>query len=217
MSPFHGCCRSRFTHRRICNGSPYRDAPPAPVVVQHVDEKQIHALDRTQPTVPSRTLMVAVPCRFDRSQHAARSPSGVHPFPQRRQEVPVGTTVHAILDKYAAYMRPAAPQWVERPSALHRPPHADVGFLAQRRRGLFQYPHKVPTEARRLPIRRRPPGRDQSLSQRSQRQFQTIRVGRPSPIPTSRRRQTRAAPESARLGQSGHSNSSCCLRRIYGE
>src|SRR4029077_3786960 len=43
----------------------------------------------------------------------------------------------------------------------------------------------------RLPIRRRPPGRDQSLSRRSQRQFQTIRVGRRS-RQSHRRRQTRA-------------------------
>jgi hypothetical protein len=39
VNSFSGCCRSRSIHRRICNGNPYRDAPPAPVVVQRVDEK----------------------------------------------------------------------------------------------------------------------------------------------------------------------------------
>jgi hypothetical protein len=29
------------------------------------------------------------------------------------REVPVGTTVHAILDNYAAYMRPTVRQWIE--------------------------------------------------------------------------------------------------------
>jgi hypothetical protein len=140
---------------------------------------------------PVRTFMVAVPCRFDRPQHAARSPSGVHPVlnPVER-EVPVGTTVHAILDKYAAYMRPAVQQRIERYPRLtfHLTP-TSVSWL-KAVEGFFDTLTKR-TEARRLPIRRRPPGRDQSLSRRSQRQFQTIRVGRRS-RQSHRRRQTRA-------------------------
>ena len=41
------------------------------------------------------------------------------------------------------------------PSALDIPFHADLGLLAQRRRGLLRDPHQAPPQARRLPIRGR--------------------------------------------------------------
>ena len=51
----------------------------------------------------------------DRPQHAAPSPSGVHPLPQcRRKTGSCGKTIHAIIDNYAAHKHPNVRRWLER-------------------------------------------------------------------------------------------------------
>src|SRR6202012_5271423 len=77
------------------------------------------------------------------------------------------------------------------PSPLALPLPPNLGFLAQRRRGLFRHPDQPPSQARRLPIRRRPPGRHPSLPRSLQRPVETLPVGRRS-RQNHRRRQARA-------------------------
>src|SRR5208282_893549 len=49
-----------------------------------------------------------------------------------------------------------------------------------RRRGVLRHPDQAPSQTRRLPIRRRPPGRHQPLPRRSQRPFKALPMGRRS-------------------------------------
>jgi hypothetical protein len=89
--------------------------PPAHAVILSLDEKtQIQALDRTQPGLPIKpgragtmthdykrhgtTTLFAPRCVGRQGGwpvHAAPSPSGVHPLPQRRREVRPGQQGHA--------------------------------------------------------------------------------------------------------------------------
>ena len=60
------------------------------------------------------------------------------------------------------------------------PLHSEVRLLAQRGRWLVRHSDQAPAEARRLPIRRRPPSGHQPLPRRSQRRRQTIPMDRRS-------------------------------------
>ena len=77
------------------------------------------------------------------------------------------------------------------PSAMDVPFHTDIGFLAQRRRGLLRDPHKAQAQARRLSIRRRPASRDQPLPRRAQSAIKALHLDRRS-RQNHRRRQARA-------------------------
>jgi hypothetical protein len=90
--------------------------------------------------------------------------------------VPAGKTIHAIIDNYAAHKHPKLRQWLARHPrwTFHFTPH--FGVLAQRRRGISRNTHKAPTEARRVPIRRRSPSRHQSLSPRAQPTIETLHL-----------------------------------------
>ena len=124
----------RFVDKRDVVGL-YVD-PPAHAIVLSVDEKsQIQALDRTQPGLPLKKGRAKSMTHDyerhghddlvrrnehsrrhgDRPQHAAPSPSGVHPFPQCRRETgSQGKTIHAIVDNYAAHKHPNVRRWLER-------------------------------------------------------------------------------------------------------
>ena len=59
-------------------------------------------------------------------------------------------------------------------SPLDLPLHANLGILAQRRRGLLRQAHEAAIEARRLPIGRRLASSNQSLRRRTQRRTKTL-------------------------------------------
>src|ERR1700683_2343405 len=71
------------------------------------------------------------------------------------------------------------------------PFHTDIRFLAQRCRGLLRDPHQAKAQARRLPLRRRPASRDQSLPRSAQSAAQALHMDRRS-RQNHRRRQARA-------------------------
>src|SRR6266403_743346 len=56
------------------------------------------------------------------------------------------------------------------------PLHADLGQLAQRRRGLLRQVDQAAAQARRLPIDRRPPSRHQPLPRRDQQRTQALHL-----------------------------------------
>src|SRR3954469_24419082 len=62
------------------------------------------------------------------------------------------------------------------PSALGVPFHADLGLMAERRRGVLFGAHATPAEARRLHLAHRPPGRHQALHRRAQRRSTSLRL-----------------------------------------
>ena len=64
--------------------------------------------------------------------------------------------------------------------------------MAQRRRGLLLRTHTPPPQARGLLLARRPPGRHQPISRRTQQKPQTIYLDR-RPKSRSRRRRAREA------------------------
>ena len=74
----------------------------------------------------------------DRPQHAASSPSGVHPLPKRhRAKAPAGKTIHAIVDNYAdTQTSKSAPMAGRHPAGLSTSPQ--LLLMAQRRRGIFR-------------------------------------------------------------------------------
>ena len=53
-------------------------------------------------------------------------------------EVPAGKLIHAILDNYATHKHPKVRGLACQPSPLDLPLHADLGLMAQRRRGLLR-------------------------------------------------------------------------------
>jgi hypothetical protein len=63
-----------------------------------------------------------------------------------------------------------------RSSALDVPFHADIGLLAQRRRGLLLCHHTPPNPTRSLPFRRPFADRDHTLHPRPQQRFSTVRM-----------------------------------------
>jgi hypothetical protein len=145
--------------------------PPAHAVVLSVDEKsQIQALDRTQPVLPMKpgragtmthdykrhgttTLFAAL--NILRPQHAAPSPSGVHPLPQHdRGAAPGGKSNprhrRQLCDPQASEGAPMAGA----ASALDVPLHPDLRIVAQCSRRLLLQAHAPAPPARRVPIRR---------------------------------------------------------------
>ena len=83
------------------------------------------------------------------------------------REVPADRAIHAILDNYAAHKKDKV-RMARPPSALDLPLHADLVLLAQCRRGLLRQADPASAQARRLPFRRRSPGRHQPLHPRIQ-------------------------------------------------
>ena len=71
------------------------------------------------------------------------------------------------------------------------PLHPNIGFLAQRCRGLLRNPDKAQAQARRLPIRHRPASRDQPLPRRAQSAIAALHLDC-RPRQNHRRRQARA-------------------------
>ena len=162
--------------------------PPAHAIVLSVDEKsQIQALDRTQPGLPMKkgragtmthdykrhgttTLFAALNVLdgtvIGRNMQRHRHQEFIRFLNAIEAEVPAGKIVHVILDNYAAHKHPKVRAWLARHRALRLPLHADLLLLAQRRRGLLRQARQAAIEARRLPIRRRSPGRHQPLRRR---------------------------------------------------
>ena len=164
--------------------------PPAHAIVLSVDEKsQIQALDRTQPGLPLKkgragtmthdykrhgttTLFAALNVLdgtvIGRNMQRHRHQEFIRFLNHIEAQVPAGKVIHAVLDNYAAHKHPS-PRLAAPPSPLDLPLRADLMLLAQRRRGLLRQARKAPPEARRLPLRRRPPGCHQPLPRRAQR------------------------------------------------
>ena len=110
--------------------------PPAHAVVLSVDEKsQIQALDRTQPGLPIKkgragtmthdykrhgttTLFVAMNVLdgtvIGHNMQRHRHQEFIRFLNAVEREVPIGRTVHAILDNYAAHKHPAVRRWLTR-------------------------------------------------------------------------------------------------------
>ena len=110
--------------------------PPAHAVVLSVDEKsQIQALDRTQPGLPLKkgragtmthdykrngttTLFAALNVLdgtvIGRNMQRHRHQELIRFLNAVEREVPVGKTVHAILDNYAAHKHPVVRRWLAR-------------------------------------------------------------------------------------------------------
>ena len=83
-------------------------------------------------------------------------------------EVPAGKMVHVYFDNYAAtsILRSApGSTGTSASSSTSR----NLMLLAQCGRGLLRQAVQAPLETRRLPLRRRPPGRHQPLPRRDQR------------------------------------------------
>src|ERR1700723_1822779 len=147
--------------------------PPAHAVVLSVDEKsQIQALDRTQPGLPMKkgragtmthdyerhgttTLFAALNVLdgtvIGRNMQRHRHQEFIRFLNVIEKQVPVGKTVHAIVDNYAAHKHPNVRRWLERHPrwTLHFTPtsaswlNAVEGFFAtltkrRLKRGVFR-------------------------------------------------------------------------------
>src|SRR6202020_2777410 len=110
--------------------------PPAHAIVLSVDEKsQIQALDRTKPGLPLKkggagtmthdyvrrgttTLFAAMNVLdgtvIGRNMQRHRHQEFIRFLNVIEKQVPVGKTIHAIVDNYAAHKHPNVRQWLER-------------------------------------------------------------------------------------------------------
>ena len=110
--------------------------PPAHAIVLSVDEKsQIQALDRTQPGLPLKksragtmthdyerhgttTLFAAMNILdgtvIGRNMQRHRHQEFIRFLNVIEKQVPVGKTIHAIIDNYAAHKHPNVRRWLER-------------------------------------------------------------------------------------------------------
>jgi transposase len=110
--------------------------PPAHTVVLSVDENsQIQALDRTQPGLPMKKARAGTMTHDDkrngtttlfaamnildgtvigRNMQRHRHQEFIRFLNAVEREVPVGKTVHAILDNYAAHKHPEVRKWLAR-------------------------------------------------------------------------------------------------------
>jgi transposase len=126
--------RASSTNCATSSGS-CRD-PPAHAIVLSVDEKsQIQALDRTQPGLPLKkgragtmthdyerhgtTTFFAAMNVLDgtvigRNMQRHRHQEFIRFLNVIEKQVPVGKTIHAIVDNYAAHKHPNVRQWLER-------------------------------------------------------------------------------------------------------
>jgi hypothetical protein len=168
--------------------------PPAHAIVLSVDEKsQIQALERTQGSLPMKTGRAAT-WTHDYVRHGTTTlfaalnvldgtVIGRNMQRHHHQEfirflniveatVPAGKIVHAILDNYAAQ----GPAMARASFTLDLPLHPNLVLMAQRCRGLFRQAHQAAPQARRLPVRRRPPGHHPPLHRRAQPGIKTIRL-----------------------------------------
>ena len=181
--------------------------PPAHAVVLSVDEKsQIQALDRTQPGLPMKpgragtmthdykrhgttTLFAALNILdgtvIGRNMQRHRHQEFVRFLNTIEAQVPVGKVIHAVVDNYATHKHPRVRRWLARHPrwTFHFTPTSASWLNA----GLRQA-HTPASQARRLPIRRRPATRHQPLRGRDQRRSQTLRLDR-RPQTRPRRRQ----------------------------
>ena len=180
--------------------------PPKHAIVLSVDEKsQIQALDRTQPGLPLKpgkagtmthdykrhgttTLFAALDVLegtvISRCMQRHRHQEFIRFLNAVERAVPAGKVIHAILDNYAAHKHPKVIAWLAPPPTLDLPLHADLGFVAERRRDLLLRAHPPPDPTRQLPLDRRPPGRDQPLHRRAQPRSQALyldQTRRPDP------------------------------------
>ena len=103
-------------------------------------------------------------------------------------EVPAGKLIHVIARQLRHPQASQGPRMARPPSALDLPLHADLGLLAQRRRGLLRQAHQAAAQARRVPLHRRTSGRHQPLRRRD-----TTTTRDPSAGP---RTQTKSSPPS---------------------
>src|SRR5215212_8256647 len=174
--------------------------PPAHAVVLSVDEEsQIQALERTRPGLPMRegrcatathdyarhgttTLFAAldvldgtVPVPL----HAAAPAPGVPALPERRGSCRAGR--HAGARDPRRLRHPQAPQGpglAGAAPALDLPLHADLGLVAQRRRGLFRQADSAAAAARQLPFVGGPAGGDQPLRRGGEQGPPALRLDR---------------------------------------
>ena len=187
--------------------------PPAHAIVLSVDEKsQIQAVDRTQPGLPLKngragtmthdyerhgttTLFAAMNVLdgtvIGRNMQRHRHQEFIRFLNAVEREVPAGKTVHTIFDNYAAHKHPNVRRWLERHPRWTFHFHTDIGFLAQRGRGLLRDPHEAQAQTRRLSICRRPASRDQPLPRTAQSEIAALCLDRRS-RQNHRRRQARA-------------------------
>ena len=185
--------------------------PPAHAIVLSVDEKsQIQALDRTQPGLPMKkgrlgtmthdykrhgttTLFAALNVLdgtvIGRNMQRHRHQEFIRFLNAIDAEVPAGKAVHVILDNYAAHKHPKVRAWLDRHPrfTFHFTPTSCSWLNAVE--GFFAKLVEASPQARRLPLRRRPPGRHQPLPRRAQPATQTLHLDRRS-RQNHRRRQT---------------------------
>ena len=175
----HGLQPHRYRQFKLSNDPNFVDKlrdvvglyvdPPAHAIVLSLDEKsQIQALDRTQPGLPLKKGRLGT-MTHDYKRHGT-------------------TTLFAALNVLDGTV-------IGRNMQRHRHQefmlHANLMLLAQCGRGLLRQAVQAPLEMRRLPLRRRPPGRHQPLPRRDQRRTEALHMDR-RPRQNHRRRQTRA-------------------------
>ena len=125
-----------------------------------VDEKsQIQALDRTQPGLPMKpgragtmthdykrhgttTLFAALNILdgtvIGRNMQRHRHQEFIRFLNTVDAQVSPSKAIHAIVDNYATHKHPKVRQVVRPPSPLDLPLHANLGIVAQRRRGFLR-------------------------------------------------------------------------------
>jgi hypothetical protein len=176
--------------------------PPAHSLVLSVDEKsQIQALDRTQPGLPMKPgragtmthdyIRNGTTTLFAALNVLDGSVIGQCMARHRHQEfirflnrievaVPAGKLIHAILGQLRRPQAPQSPRLAYPPSTVDVSLHPDLVLLGQCGRRLFRHADPTAIAARRLPLARRSPDRNQPLSWRAQPQTQTLRLDRRS-------------------------------------
>ena len=180
--------------------------PRTPIVSVFDEKSQIQALDRTQPGLPMKkgragtmthdykrngttTLFAAMNVLdgtvIGQNMQRHRHQEFIRFLNAIEAEVPAGKMVHVILDNYAAHKHPKVLPMARAASALDFPLHADLLLVAQRRRRLLRHAHQAQTEARRIPIGRRPAGRHQPLPRRAQSPIRSPSPGPPIPTKSS--------------------------------
>ena len=156
--------------------------PPAHAMVLSVDEKsQIQALDRTQPGLPIKpgrcgtmthdykrngttTLFAALDVLdgkvIGRCMQRHRHQEFIRFLNAIEAEVPVGK-IHSRDPRQLRPAQTSQDAGLAQPApALCVPLHADLGLLAQRRRGLLCQADQAPPQTWRVLLDRRSPGRD---------------------------------------------------------
>jgi hypothetical protein len=174
---------------------------PGHALVLSVDEEwQIQALDRTPPRLPMKrgrcgtttddykrhgttTLFAALDVVeglvIGQSVARHRHQEFIWFLDTNNRETPAAPELHLIVDNYVTHKHPKVRAWLERHPRFHYTSR-DLGFLAQRGRGLLHQIDLAAAQARRLQRHRRPAGRHQSIPHRNQRQPKTLPLDRRS-------------------------------------